>query len=456
MRLSDRYITARHLPDKAIDVMDEAGARVRIQACQNPPAVEDIQKEIEILCVKKEKAIAAQEFEAAAKYRDTEKQLRASKEKIVADWKKSTTEVPVNVTEDDMFKIVSDWTGVPLTRMEKKETKRLLELESELQSSVIGQEHACEVIARALRRSRADLKDPRRPIGSFLFLGPTGVGKTMLAKTLAEKIFGDQNAVAQFDMSEYMEKAAVSRLIGSPPGYVGYEEGGQLSEAIRRKPYSVVLFDEIEKAHPDVVQILLQVLEDGRLTDSLGRTVDFRNTIIIMTSNAGADILQRNSAMGFDVGNNAERDFEKAKDRILEETKRIFKPEFLNRLTEIVIFTPLTRQHIERIVDIEVGKLAKRLAVQNIKLEVSTAASAFLVEKGVDEKYGARPLRRAVERYLEDPLAEKIIRGEIMRGGPPVKVDCADGILDFVQASPPILEPSAPTPPRRERRKQSS
>ncbi|MDR2512976.1 MAG: ATP-dependent Clp protease ATP-binding subunit [Puniceicoccales bacterium] len=458
VRLSDRYITSRHLPDKAIDVMDEAGARVRIQACQNPPTVDDIQKEIDGLCTKKEKAIAVQDFEAAAKHRDAEKQLRATKEKIIADWRKSTTETPVSVTEDDMFKIVADWTGVPLTRLEKKETKRLLELEGELQSSVVGQEHACEVIARALRRSRADLKDPRRPIGSFLFLGPTGVGKTMLAKTLAERIFGDQNAVAQFDMSEYMEKVAVSRLIGSPPGYVGYEEGGQLSEAVRRKPYSVVLFDEIEKAHPDVVQILLQVLEDGRLTDSLGRTVDFRNTIIIMTSNAGADILQRNNAMGFDVGNNAERDFDKAKDRILEETKRIFKPEFLNRLTEIVIFTPLTKKHIERIVEIEVGKLANRLAVQDIKLELTPAAYAFLVEKGFDEKYGARPLRRAVERHLEDPLAEKIIRGDVTRGGPPVKADCASDTLKFVQAelaTPGVGTSATTTPPRRGKRKQN-
>ncbi|MDR2982533.1 MAG: ATP-dependent Clp protease ATP-binding subunit [Puniceicoccales bacterium] len=436
VRLSDRYITSRHLPDKAIDVLDEAGARARIQSFQRPTDIEDIQKQIDEICAKKEEAITQQRFEEAAAFRDQEKQLRAHREERLAEWKKSRDEQRIVVDEDEMLKVVADWTGIPLSRMERKETEKLLDLEKDLQSVVIGQDRACEVIARALRRSRADLKDPRRPIGSFLFLGPTGVGKTMLAKTLAEKMFGEQDALIQIDMSEYMEKFTVSRLVGSPPGYVGYDEGGQLTEAVRRKPYSVILFDEIEKAHPDVVQLLLQVLEDGRLTDSLGRTVDFRNTIIIMTSNAGADVLQRNSSMGFDVGISAERDFEKIKDKILDETKRVFKPEFLNRLTEIVIFAPLTKEHMGRIVDLEIAKVAKRLSAQSITINVTEPARAYLIENGYDEKYGARPLRRAVERHLEDPLAESIIRGVIHKGNDPVNIGANDKGLTFEQKQP--------------------
>jgi ATP-dependent Clp protease ATP-binding subunit ClpC len=433
VRLSDRYMSARHLPDKAIDILDEAGARARIQALQRPPEIEEMQKEIDGICSKKEKSIAHQTFEEAAKYRDQERQLREKRDAALDQWKKTRTETRVTVGEEEMLKVVSSMTGIPLARMEKKESQKLLELEKDLQTTVIGQERASEVIARALRRSRADLKDPRRPIGSFLFLGPTGVGKTMLAKTLAERMFGDQDSIVQIDMSEYMEKFTVSRLVGSPPGYVGYDEGGQLTEAVRRKPYSVILFDEIEKAHPDVVQLLLQVLEDGRLTDALGRTVDFRNTIIIMTSNAGAEVLQRNSAMGFDVGISAERDFDKIKDKILDETKRIFKPEFLNRLTEIVIFSPLTKVHMERIVDLEIAKVAKRIVAQEIVLEVTAPARTFLIEKGYDEKYGARPLRRAVEHYLEDPLAEAIIRGELLKGEVPVVVGAVGEALTFEQ-----------------------
>ncbi|MDR2863675.1 MAG: ATP-dependent Clp protease ATP-binding subunit [Puniceicoccales bacterium] len=433
VKLSDRYITARHLPDKAIDILDEAGARARIQVLQRPPEIEAMQQEIDAICAKKEKAIAQQTFEEAAKYRDQERQLREKRDNTLAHWKKTRSETRIGVSADEMFKVVSSMTGIPLARMEKKETQKLLELENDLQNTVIGQNHACEVIARALRRSRADLKDPRRPIGSFLFLGPTGVGKTMLAKTLAEKMFGEQDAIIQIDMSEYMDKFTVSRLVGSPPGYVGYDEGGQLTEAVRRKPYAVVLFDEIEKAHPDVVQLLLQVLEDGRLTDALGRTVDFRNTIIIMTSNAGAEVLQRNSAMGFDVGLSADRDFEKIKEKILDETKRIFKPEFLNRLTEIVIFAPLTKTHMSRIVDLEIAKVEKRLAAQEVKLDVTAPARSFLIDKGYDEKYGARPLRRAVERHLEDPLAEAIIRGQLLKGDVPVVIGVKDDALTFEQ-----------------------
>jgi ATP-dependent Clp protease ATP-binding subunit ClpC len=426
VKLSDRYITARYLPDKAIDVLDEAGARARIESLNRPPEIEELSKEIDKVCAQKEEAIAKQHFEEAAKYRDDEKRLRAKREQQIEAWKRSRDEQTITVDEDEMLKIVSDWTGIPLSRMEQKESQKLLNLEKELQVNIVGQEAATEVIAKALRRSRADLKDPKRPIGSFMFLGPTGVGKTHLAKILAEKMFGDQDALLQIDMSEYMEKFSVSRLIGSPPGYVGYEEGGQLTEAVRRKPYAVVLFDEIEKAHPDVVQLLLQVLEDGRLTDSLGRTVDFRNTILIMTSNIGAELMQRQTSMGFDIGQDHARDHEKVRGRILEEMKRHFKPEFLNRINEIVVFQPLNKAHMKLIVELELSKVFKRLGGQKIDLEVDDAAKEFVLEKGWDEKYGARPLRRAVERYLEDPLAEAILRGEVKRGEP-IKVTFAGG-----------------------------
>ncbi|MCX6920353.1 MAG: ATP-dependent Clp protease ATP-binding subunit [Verrucomicrobia bacterium] len=432
VRLSHRYITARHLPDKAIDVMDEAGARARIRSLNVPPDIDAVQVEIDRVVKEKEDASRHQKFEEAANLRDQEKKFRAKREKMLEEWRKKRDEKRITVGEDEMMHIVADWTGVPLNRLEKKETQKLLDLEKDLQLAVIGQERACEVVSRALRRSRADLKDPRRPIGSFLFLGPTGVGKTLLARSLAERMFGESEAVIQIDMSEYMEKFTVSRLIGSPPGYVGHDEGGQLTEAVRRKPYSVVLFDEIEKAHPDVIQLLLQALEDGRLTDSLGRVVDFRNTIIIMTSNVGADVLQRNNSVGFDVGVSSTRDYEKLKERIMEETKRAFKPEFLNRLTDIVIFQQLAKEHMTKIVDIEVAKVAKRLLDLGIKLVVNEAARGYLVENGWDEKYGARPLRRAVERLLEDPLAESILRSEFNKEEP-VIVSVGDKGLVFTQ-----------------------
>ena len=318
-----------------------------------------------------------------------------------------------------------------------EESKKLLHLEAELQNEVIGQNRATEVISKALRRSRADLKDPRRPIGSFMFLGPTGVGKTLLAKILAEEMFGEKDSIIQIDMSEYMEKFAVSRLVGSPPGYVGYEEGGQLTEAVRRKPYSVVLFDEIEKAHPDVVQLLLQVLEEGRLTDSLGRKVDFRNTILIMTSNVGAEILQRNTSMGFGLEHNAENEYEKIREKILDETKRVFKPEFLNRLNDLVIFKSLGREDMQAIVDLELRNVASRLKERELAFEFSTECKNFLIEKGYDEKYGARPLRRAVEKYLEDALAEAILSGDI-KPGETIQVDLHPdgGALCFTQEQP--------------------
>ena len=416
-KLTDRYVTGRFLPDKAIDAIDEAGARSRMETMQRPPEIEQLSDEIKEVCALKESAISDQNFEEAAEARDKEKKLRAKRERVLEKWKKSREEERATVDEDDMLQVVADWTGIPLNRMEAKESKKLLKLEEDLREHIIGQDFATEVVAKALRRSRADLKDPKRPIGSFMFLGPTGVGKTHLAKILAERIFGDQDALVQIDMSEYMEKHAVSRMIGSPPGYVGYEEGGQLTEAIRRKPYSVILFDEIEKAHPDVAQILLQILEDGRLTDSLGRKVDFRNTILIMTSNVGAHILQRNTSMGFAVGD-SDQNFEKTKDKIMDEAKKSFKPEFLNRLTEIVIFRPLAKESMSSIVDLELEKVSNRLKDKKLKIEVSDEAKEFLIEKGYDEKLGARPLRRAVEKYLEDTLAEELLSGNLRKNKP--------------------------------------
>ena len=434
-KLSDRYITGRFLPDKAIDVMDEAGSRARIASLNRPPEIEELSKEIESVCAKKEEAIAKQHFEEAAKHRDMEKQLRTKQEQTLEAWKKSREETRITVDEEAMMQVVSDWTKIPLARLEKRETEKLLSLDKDLQAKVIGQDDACAAIGRALRRSRADLKDPKRPIGSFMFLGPTGVGKTMLAKTLAEMMFGDADSIIQIDMSEYMEKFAVSRLIGSPPGYVGYEEGGQLSEAVRRRPYSVVLFDEIEKAHPDVVQILLQILEDGRLTDSLGRTVDFRNTIIIMTTNVGANLIQRQTTMGFGAPRSGSDDYDKMKDKVLEEAKRVYKPEFLNRINDIVVFRPLTKLDLVKIIDLEIAQVGKRLTERKITLDVSTEAKDLLIDKGYDEKFGARPLRRSIERYLEDPLAEALLRGDI-REGEPVQVLREGDHLVFKQNTP--------------------
>jgi ATP-dependent Clp protease ATP-binding subunit ClpC len=434
-KLSDRYITGRFLPDKAIDVMDEAGARARIGALSRPPDVENLSKEIDEVCALKEKAISEQHFEEAAKFRDQEKRLREKQEQITAEWKKAREEKRVVIDEELMMQVVADWTGIPLSRMEKKESEKLLNLEGEIEKNVIGQSLAAGAIARALRRSRADLKDPRRPIGSFMFVGPTGVGKTETAKQLAAQMFGNQDALVQIDMSEYMEKFSVSRLVGSPPGYVGYEEGGQLTEQVRRRPYAVILFDEVEKAHPDVIQLLLQILEDGRLTDSLGRTVDFRNTIIIMTSNVGAALLQRQTSMGFAAATGNFNDFEKMREKVLEEAKRIFKPEFLNRISDIIFFRPLDKNDLVKIVELELGKFMKRLVERKITLEFTPESKTLLIEKGYDEKYGARPLRRAVEHYLEDPFAEALLRGEI-KDGEPVLVSRDGDKLIFKQKTP--------------------
>ncbi len=434
-KLSDRYITGRFLPDKAIDVMDEAGARARIATLNRPPDLELIAKDIEQVCAEKEKAISEQHFEEAAKFRDKEKHLRLDLEEKTEAWKKAREEKRTRIDEDLVLQVVADWTGIPLSRMEKKESEKLLNLELEIQKAVVGQELAAVAIARALRRSRADLKDPRRPIGSFMFVGPTGVGKTETAKQLAAQMFGNQDALIQIDMSEYMEKFAVSRLVGSPPGYVGYEEGGQLTEQVRRRPYCVILFDEVEKAHPDVLQLLLQILEDGRLTDSLGRTVDFRNTIIIMTSNVGAAVLQRQTSMGFGAATSGFSDHEKMREKVLEESKKVFKPEFLNRISDIIFFRPLSKDDLFKIIEIELVKFGKRLTERKITLEYTAEAKALLIEKGYDEKYGARPLRRAVEHYLEDPFAEALLRGDIKEGDPVLVVRDGEQ-LKFNQKAP--------------------
>ena len=411
-KLSDRYLTGRFLPDKAIDVMDEAGSRARIAAMTRPPNVKDIEAQIEQIRVDKEAAIKAQDFEKAAALRDSEKQAKDRLDTILSEWRINKEEKEVLVTEDEIMHVVSKWTGVPLSRMEQQETQKLLAMESELKGKVIGQDEAVIAISKALRRSRADLKDPRRPIGSFVFLGPTGVGKTFLARTLAEFMFGDADALIQIDMSEYMEKFTASRLIGSPPGYVGYEEGGQLSEAVRRRPYAVVLFDEIEKAHPDVMHLLLQILEEGKITDSLGRKIDFRNTIIIMTSNVGAELIRRQTTLGFGAPK-LDDNYDVMRDKILEETRRIFKPEFLNRLDDTIVFHTLTKPDLIQIVDLEVAKVIQRIKAKDIHLILEESAKDFLIEKGYDPQYGARPMRRAVERYLEDPLAEELLRGNI-------------------------------------------
>src|SRR5271154_2234112 len=414
-KLSDRYLTGRFLPDKAIDVMDEAGSRARIQATMRPPDVKNAEAEIEEIKGRKEAAIKAQDFEKAAALRDTEKEAKDKLENILTEWRTRRDEQEVLVTGDDIRHVVSKWTGVPLSRMEQQDMDRLLRVADELKGKIIGQDEAVYAMGKALRLSRADLKDPKRPIGSFIFLGPTGVGKTHLAKTLAHYMFGDEAALIQIDMSEYMDAHNVSRLVGAPPGYVGYEEGGQLSEKVRRRPYSVVLFDEIEKAHPDIWNLLLQILEDGVVTDSLGRKVDFRNTIIIMTSNVGAELLRKNMVMGFGVKSD-EHSYDQMKEKMMSEAKRVFKPEFLNRLDDIIVFHSLTRDDLTKIVDIEVAKVLTRLKPRQITFRLTPEATAFLIEKGYDPAYGARPLRRAVERFLEDPMAEEILRGTIKNG----------------------------------------
>ena len=435
VKLSERYITGRFLPDKAIDIMDEAGARARIKSMTRPPEVKKLEDSIEETRIKKEEAIKEQQFETAASMRDEEKKSKEKLDVVLSEWKKNSEENRVLVDEDDIMHVVSKWTGIPLKRMEQGEIQKLLAMESILSELVVGQNEAVETLCKALRRSRADLKDPARPIGAFMMLGPTGVGKTLLAKSLALNMFGDSKALVQLDMSEYMEKFNVSRLVGSPPGYVGYEEGGQLTEKVRRNPYSVVLFDEVEKAHPDVTNMLLQILEEGKLTDSFGRQVDFRNTIILLTSNVGADRLQKGSAMGF-TSPDEEEDYARMKENLTEEAKKVFRPEFLNRFDDILVFRSLGKEELKNILELELDKVRKRLIERNIQFKLDDSARDLLLEKGYDPTYGARPMRRAVEKYLEDPMAEEIIRGDL-REGEIIAITKADDQLKFSQKKRP-------------------
>jgi ATP-dependent Clp protease ATP-binding subunit ClpC len=419
-KMSDRYISGRFLPDKAVDLMDEAGSRARLNVLVVPPEIKQLEQKVESLRKEKESYIKGQLFEKAAGLRDQERQARQDLEQLNKEWSQAKDKMRPEVGEEEIAKIVSQWTGIPIFRLEEKESEKLLKIEEELHKRVIGQEEAIVAIAHAVRRSRAGIKDPRRPIGSFIFLGPTGVGKTLLARALAEYMFGDEDALLQLDMSEYMEKFNVSRLIGAPPGYVGYEEGGQLTERVRRRPYSVILLDEIEKAHPDVFNLLLQVFEDGRLTDSLGRKVDFRNTVVIMTSNVGAELIRKTGSLGFKT-QKEEVTYQEMKDKLLEEVKRTFKPEFLNRIDDIIVFRPLVKEDLVHIIDIEIGLVAERLKEHNIFLEVTQEAKDFLIEKGFDPVFGARPLKRTIQRFLEDMLASEIISKKF-KDGSKVKV----------------------------------
>jgi ATP-dependent Clp protease ATP-binding subunit ClpC len=412
VELSSRYITGRCLPDKAIDVIDEAGARIRLKSMTKPQNLTELEKEIERLQVEKDEAVKNADYEKAADLRDEAQRKIQKKAEMQQKWRDQMGEVDGVVDAEVIAEVVSNITGVPLTRLEKEEAARLLELEKELHKRVVSQDEAINIVAKSVRRSRSGLKDPNRPMGSFIFIGPSGVGKTLLARALAEFMFGDEEALIQIDMSEYMEKHNVSRLIGAPPGYVGYEEGGQLTERIRRRPYAVVLLDEIEKAHGDVFNMLLQIMEEGRLTDSFGRHVDFRNTILIMTSNIGAELIKNQSGFGFGK-RSAEANYEKMKDMLHKEVERYFRPEFLNRLDDLIVFKALTRDDLQTIVDYELKKVFSRMTQQGYTLEVSKDAKEFLIEKGFDLEFGARPLRRAVERYVEDPLSEDILRGNL-------------------------------------------
>ncbi|KAF3362843.1 putative ATP-dependent Clp protease ATP-binding subunit [Chlamydiales bacterium STE3] len=406
--LSDRYVHGRFLPDKAIDLIDEAGAKMRISMMNQPQDISKFETDIEQTRIAKEEAISKQEYEKAAKLRDSEKNLREQLQQIRAQWEINKEEHEVIVEDEDVANVIARQTGIPLNRLTEGETQKVLKMEEILKESIIGQEDALKTVSRAIRRSRADIKDPNRPIGAFLFLGPTGVGKTLLARLLATHLFGGEDALIQVDMSEYMEKFAVSRMTGSPPGYVGHEEGGQLTEQVRQRPYSVVLFDEIEKAHPDVMDLLLQILEEGRLTDSFGRKVDFRNTIIIMTSNLGADLIKKSTEIGFGASEGS-LDYAHIKDKIETAVKKHFKPEFLNRLNDFVIFHPLNKEQLLRVINLEIEKLQKRLNKREVYLSLDEKAKEFLVEKGFQPEMGARPLKRTIEQYLEDPLAEKLL-----------------------------------------------
>ncbi|MGN7386222.1 ATP-dependent protease ATP-binding subunit ClpC [Sporosarcina sp. SAFN-015] len=424
-KMSDRYISDRFLPDKAIDLIDEAGSKVRLRSYTTPPNLKELEAKLEAIRHEKNAAVQSQEFEKAASFRDKEQKMKEELETTKTEWKEKQGKQESEVTVNDIAEVVAMWTGIPVAKIAETETAKLLNMEELLHERVIGQKEAVTAISRAIRRARAGLKDPKRPIGSFIFLGPTGVGKTELARALAEAMFGDEDAMIRIDMSEYMEKHATSRLVGSPPGYVGYDEGGQLTEKVRRKPYSVVLLDEIEKAHPDVFNILLQVLEDGRLTDSKGRTVDFRNTVVIMTSNVGAETLKQNRYVGFNL-QDGERDYEDMKSTMLEALKKAFRPEFLNRVDEMIVFHSLEKEHLREIVSLMSNELTKRLAEQDITLELTDEAKMKISEEGYDPDYGARPLRRALQKHVEDRLSEELLSGTVLTGGK-VIVDVEDG-----------------------------
>ena len=415
VELSGRYITGRVQPDKSIDVIDEAGSRVRLKSMTKPPNLADIEEQIELLSIEKDQAVKNADYEKAAELRDNAEKLRKEKDQIQQEWRKKTNEIDGVVDEEVIAEVVSKMTGVPLTRLEKEESERLLQLEDELHKTVISQHEAVRSVARAIRKARSGLKDPRRPMGSFIFVGPSGVGKTLLAKALAEFMFGDADSLVYLDMSEYMEKHNVSRLIGAPPGYVGYEEGGQLTERIRRRPYAVVLLDEVEKAHPDVFNMLLQIMEEGRLTDSFGRHVDFKNIILIMTSNIGADLIKGGGQFGFGKREEVQA-YEKVKKTLMAECEKYFRPEFMNRLDEVIVFRALTKDDLYDIIEIELDKVRERLAVKDLTLVLDQVAKDFLIEKGFNPDFGARPLRRAIGSYIEDPLAEALLGGEYNAG----------------------------------------
>jgi ATP-dependent Clp protease ATP-binding subunit ClpC len=445
--LADRYISDRFLPDKAIDLIDEAGSRLRIKSMSTPPVYRDLEEEIESTRREKEAAIEAQEFEKAANLRDQERQLTTRKRQLEDEWAEGENgERPV-VGEEEIADIVSMWTGIPVFKLTEAETKKLIRMEEELHKRVIGQEVAITAVSKAIRRSRAGIKDPKRPAGSFIFLGPSGVGKTELARTLADFLFGDEEAMVRIDMSEYMEKHAVSRLVGSPPGYIGYDEGGQLTEAVRRKPYSVLLLDEIEKAHPDVFNILLQILEDGRLTDAQGRTVDFRNAIVIMTSNIGAAEISKNTSIGFTVSDETGMSYDDMKNRIMGDLKKVFRPEFLNRIDEVIVFHKLAKEEVKEIIDLMIARVRVQVAEHELQLELTDEAKDLLVEKGWDPSMGARPLRRAIQRYIEDPLADEVLRAGPMTPGSTVMVTRdASGDEEDQPLRLEIIPPSSKSP----------
>lgn len=440
VKLSIRYITDRYLPDKAIDLIDEAASKVRLKSFTAPPALKELEQKIEEIHKMKEDAIVSQEFEKAASLRDEENKLKEEMNARKEEWKKQNQTQTQKVTEEEIAEIVGSWTGIPVSRLAQEETEKLKKLEEILHKRIIGQNEAVSAVSKAIRRGRVGLKDPKRPVGSFIFLGPTGVGKTELSKALAESLFGDESHMIRIDMSEYMEKHSVSRLVGSPPGYVGYDEGGQLTEKVRRKPYAVILFDEIEKAHPDVFNILLQILEDGRLTDSTGRVVDFRNTVIIMTSNVGARDIVEPKRLGFGAAVvNEARDYEDMKKNVMNELKRTFRPEFLNRVDELIVFHPLTQENINNIAGLMLNEVSERLKAINITLFTEDGVKAFLAEKGYDKVYGARPLRRMIQNMVEDKLAEKMLDGEIQEGDT-VELQIIDGNLEFIKYREPVQE----------------